>query len=428
MSLIDKLKSLSKGAGLTLTEYTLEVFTAILSGSTRSIKDSMFDPKSAEWVLWLEARLAQDHIGFLDKSQVNGRWGQSTTDAIYAYAEKIKHPNLKLISSGTVDKVILESLINGGVSNTKSFDPIKETYDWLQDLVESRGYKWDSRPNHMNLVGIRGYIFKQGTVENTGNLYNDAMFVAWVTPQGEKKYKHYICSTDPGAYYYNNVGGTTNPKGCAHLVPGQYAYIKGLHGSNPYTALVQNGPTLVARANRANYRDTDPRDRGWFGIHIHAAGLYTVDNWSAGCQVIMTNGRGPGSNWHDFITTVLQDPDEAMLYTLIDSRDIQNKPKKVTTTQKAPAAVQQPANTVKEEAKKVMSEIKPDKEHWAFALTQALHKEGVLAGRGKNSDGSTYFGLGGPVDMGTVIALVANMLYYSDKVNKVMKSLKDKKG
>lgn len=414
----EKLISLSKSSGLVLTNYALEVFSEILSGSTRSIKESLYDPKSHEWVLWLESRLAQPHIGFLEKSQVNGRWGQSTTDALYAYAEKIKHPNLKLILSGVLDKIVLESLIQGSVSNTVALDPVKDTYDWLEELVTSRGYVWERKPNSFNLIGIRGYIFGQGTVENKGNLYNDVIFVAWVTPTGEKRYRHFVASTDPGAYYYNNVGGDTNPAGCAHLVEGQYHYVIGRHGAAQYKALVQNGPVVVARTNRANYTDKDPRDRGWFGIHIHAAGLYTVDNWSAGCQVIMTNGRGPGSKYDEFISLVDMDTDDTMYYTLIDGRNLKAKPVVKKTEAK-------PVEVKKEEVKKV-EPMKPDKEHWAYRLADELHKEGILAGRGKNGDGSTHFGLAGPVDMGTVIALVANMIYYSDNVLKVMKRIKGK--
>lgn len=412
----EKLISLSKTSGLTLTSYALEVFTEILNGSVRSIKESLYDPKSNDWVLWLEVRLAQPHIGFLEKSQVNGRWGQSTTDALYNYAVKIKHPNLKLIQTGVLDKILLESLIQGSVSNQVKLDPVTDTYDWLKYQVTSRGHVWEDKPNSFNLIGIRGYIFGTGTVENKGNLYNDAIFVAWISPTGEKKYRHFVASVDPGAYYYNNLGGETNSAGCAHLVSGQYAYVIGRHGAAQYKALVQNGPVLVARTNKANFTDKDPRDRGWFGVHIHAGGLYTVDNWSAGCQVIMTNGRGAGSKYDEFISLVSQDTDDKMYYTLIDGTDLNKKPLVPTPAVSTVA--------IKEDKKEEV--MKADKDHWAYRLADELEKEGILAGRGKNSDGSTYFGLSGPVDMGTVIALVANMIYYSENVMKVMKRIKGK--
>ena len=156
-------------------------------------------------------------------------------------------------------------------------------YDTLRKVVEQRGYKWFDRGSYnLNIVGIRRY--------EAPNTFDDLICVAYRDGSGEKCFRSWPATTEPGRHYLTNP---MNRNGTAVLAPGQYvgAYLIGRHRGK-YAALVQDKPLPVYRdTNRNEVAETTPFkiDTGIFGINIHRASARgesgTVDKWGAGCQV-----------------------------------------------------------------------------------------------------------------------------------------------
>ena len=270
---------------------------------------------------WIENRLAQPHLGYLDPSQVNEVWGGSTTQALqalgrnYHLAVDLKNP--------TIGADFLRAILDGTRPNETPL-PAANSYDWLKtQVLEQPGFIWTDTPTQLNVIGIRGYMVPAGTVPNTGNQWNDTIFVAWIDGTGKKQVKAWAASTDPGIYYYHTR--PLNPLGCAHLVaPQQVRYRPGPHGSQGMPAFVQDSNVTVARTNAANYTDqskryTDtPQARFW--INLHAGFAYSesqgVDYSSAGCQT--TKGAGWGDwRWLSLRDLLYTDPRKHFLYTLL---------------------------------------------------------------------------------------------------------------
>jgi len=152
------------------------------------------------------------------------------------------------------------------------------------DVLTRNGLKTFSRPNELNIIGIRS----SSTVSNK---FDDVLHVCYATEMGTWHQHIFHCTTDPGTYFLNHP---MNKLGSALLKHGQYlnAYELGLHRGK-YKALVQRKPVTVYRSKN-NSTDIDSKtahaQTGFFGINIHhASGNGTtqdVNRWSAGCQVI----------------------------------------------------------------------------------------------------------------------------------------------
>lgn len=282
-----------------------------------SKKESFLESDAKEWVMWIENRLAQPHLGFLEPSQVNGIWGGSTTDAIDACAKKFgfavdrKNP--------VIGSDILRSILDGSKAKEEVISSTPNSYEWLKQQLLKRKYAWDDKPLCFNVIGIRGYMLAKGEVPNIGDLYNDTIFLAWVDEYGNKRCEPYAASVDAGYYYYSVA--PLFARGCAHLLPGQYKYQIGTHID--YMAGVQDSSVKIARSNTANYDLTKcPVDEGWFGINIHSGydfGQGSVWNSSAGCQVIQSAGP-QGWQWQKFISCLKKDLDWKFYYTLFDGK------------------------------------------------------------------------------------------------------------
>lgn len=275
------------------------------------------NPSAKALLHWIEHRLAQPHLGFLAPDQVNEIWGGSTTVALKALGERYDlrldpvHP--------MIGADFMRAILDGSKSNEEPL-PKQNSYGWLQAQVERADHVWVSGAMEFNVIGIRGYMVPQGVVANTGNLWNDTIFLAWKDRAGQAHVKSWAASTDPGVWYYTVHA---NPRGCAHLMPGQYKYGPGLHNGHP--AFIQAGNVTVARTNAANYTDrsrveTDsPAGRFWIDNHAGFAfwDQQGVDNSSAGCQVI----KGAGWKdwrWLDYHQTLIQEARGWHWYTLLE--------------------------------------------------------------------------------------------------------------
>lgn len=148
-----------------------------------------------------------------------------------------------------------------------SVEELKKEYNRLN-------YKWFD----FHFVGIR-------SEKNEANLFDDTFGVI-----NGNDIKWFLCTTNAGTHWLLNL---MNPKGTAHLKPGQYidTWAFGLH-QKKYRAFVQVKPVEVYRDANKNKiaEESNLVDRGLFGINIHRANENIIskfiDKWSAGCQVI----------------------------------------------------------------------------------------------------------------------------------------------
>lgn len=197
------------------------------------------------------------------------------------------------------------------------------TREQIKATIESKNYKWfEGGDYNLNIVGIRN----SNTLGKVTNKFDDLITVSY-SITGVKKFQSFGATTDPGAFYEQNL---LNDDGVAILVPSQYrsTYKIDLH-QGKYEALCQRKPVKVYRDdNRDSVYDfnEDTIQEGYFGINIHRATSIThgestqVDKWSAGCQVIASN-----DDYNLFMALVNKSSEiygNSFTYTLIESKDI----------------------------------------------------------------------------------------------------------
>jgi len=292
---------------LHMTPYVYEIFCSILDGNSITLEHTWTDPGSPQYVTWLERRLSSSHLKYLtDMTQVNDKWGIATTKALVTLIDTYKLKN----TLPTLNQQTLIALLDGTLGAQQKD---KTLYQQIRDAVVKK-YSWSDDSMRMNLVGIRGFLLPKASINNIPNEYNDTFFVCYRDYKGNEKAIEYVCSVDPGYYYYKI--NPLNPMGCAHLAPGQYLYGLGTH--RYYEALVQNSAVTIYRSNDGNYKKSDPKTKGWYGINIHAGTPGpAVYNASAGCQVLQC--MGPYSElWLSFMVLIKQDPVKQYKYTLLD--------------------------------------------------------------------------------------------------------------
>lgn len=192
----------------------------------------------------------------------------------------------------------------------------KRTIKGVLALMKKNGYKINSRPYELNIIGIR-------TNNTEPNKFDDNLFVIYKNRDDVWEAKIYPITTDPGTYWLKNP---IAEKGTAILKAGQYidSYKLGLH-RHEYISLVQQKPVTVWRDyDRNAVLDWDNRKEqtGLFGINIHRANkkgtTKTIDKYSAGCQVF-ANATG----FDEFITLAQNHKDlygNNFTYTLVDER------------------------------------------------------------------------------------------------------------
>jgi hypothetical protein len=159
------------------------------------------------------------------------------------------------------------------------------TINHLANAIKSYGYKMNSRPFEINLIGVRSSNAQP-------NSFDDTLHVFYNNGRGQWVLHSFPCTTDPGTYWLKNP---IVSKGTAILKAGQYAgaYEIGIHRGK-YKALVQRGPLNIVRDynrdNRIDLNSLKSETGNNFGINIHRANASgttkTVDRYSAGCQVL----------------------------------------------------------------------------------------------------------------------------------------------
>jgi len=192
------------------------------------------------------------------------------------------------------------------------------------NALKFKSYEIFSRPYELNILGVRADSIIPNRFDDEIHLFFKNNANQWI---------HYLfpATTDPGTYWLNNP---VHPQGTAILMQGQYkdAYQVGLHRGQ-YYALVQRKPVTVIRDYDRNAIldfQNGRKDTGLFGINIHRASMTgttkTVDNYSAGCQVL--------SSISDFNLMMQLAEKHRQLYgnsytyTLIDKRAIARENKK----------------------------------------------------------------------------------------------------
>lgn len=198
----------------------------------------------------------------------------------------------------------------------------------IQSLVASLNklnYEVYTRPYELNIVGIR-------TNNTTPNSFDDKLIVFYKDDKGINQGKEYQITTDPGTYWLQKP---MNVDGTAILKEGQYvkAYGVGKH-KGQYDALTQKKNVTV-------YRDYDrnaildfnngKETTGLYGINIHKAGSdsYSVNKWSAGCQVFKRE-----ADFNEFMNLAKKHKElygNDFTYTLIDERAYNRKVKRYST-------------------------------------------------------------------------------------------------
>lgn len=157
----------------------------------------------------------------------------------------------------------------------------------LNDIIKTardKGYTIDTRPNKLNLIGVRN---SKATDQNT---FDDKIAYFYYDEKGKLIGKVVPATTDPSTYWLKTP---MNPQGAAILKSGEYqdAYAIGLHRGK-YSALVQVKPVTTIRDNDRNslINYLAPTTTGLYGINIHRAtigksNVALIDQDSAGCQV-----------------------------------------------------------------------------------------------------------------------------------------------
>ena len=171
---------------------------------------------------------------------------------------------------------------------------------------------------------------------------------------GDEITKNWSITTEPGDRHMDksaNKAHMKNSLGTVMMMPGQYKYKKGKHGSSPnrHVAFRQYSGIWAQRDNNMDgYYDYDTAKKYWVagddekcengkkkcspnGVNIHrSAGMGTtkrINGYSAGCQVF-ANGGDLSSliSIYDKINSIPKDAADDMkyiTYTLLLSTDVQ---------------------------------------------------------------------------------------------------------
>lgn len=187
----------------------------------------------------------------------------------------------------------------------------------IEKLFKTKGYAYFTKGTYnLNIIGVR-------SSDITTNIFNDFIIIDY--KDFNNNFNRFIApaTTDPGKYYLNKP---MTKDGTAILASGQYPNVwsTGLH-QGKYTALCQRSEFIVYRDNNKDNKldfNESAKQHGMFGINLHKAGKdsLSVDNWSAGCQVVKRQ-----RDFESIMSLVEESkkhyPDK-FTYTLITERDI----------------------------------------------------------------------------------------------------------
>lgn len=208
------------------------------------------------------------------KVGVDGDFGKGTEKVVIAFQK----------SKGLgADGVVGTDTWNALLKVEKEWEPSEPLPPILQK-AKDLGYEIWNEPYRLWLFGIR-------SKEPESNSFDDTLGCYYFTEEGGWVSYFWPGTTDPGKYWLENPSYVV---GTAILVEGQYldTWKLDLH-QGKYEALCQRaGKVKVYRdGDKDDILDRDPETiaEGYFGINIHRSSLngesYTVDKWSAGCQV-----------------------------------------------------------------------------------------------------------------------------------------------
>jgi hypothetical protein len=194
----------------------------------------------------------------------------------------------------------------------------------LIDIIKtakSKGYAIDTRPNALNIIGVRN------SEATNQNVFDDQIAYFYYDNQGKLVGDVAKGTTDPSTFWLKSP--ILKEQGTAILKSGQYpnAYAIGLHRGK-YEALVQTGAKVdVIRDNdRDSYINyLAPIKSGYFGINIHRAtrgkqDVAVIDKDSAGCQVFQN--EDDYNKMMQLARIHKNKYGNNFTYTLIDERDI----------------------------------------------------------------------------------------------------------
>ncbi len=242
-------------------------------------------------------KIPQDLLALIDKGQ--SKVPQSTSKeltATYPVKAGERHKALAYRFIGS-KHVLITFKGNIGAYNTWAVFvphtniPLKNKGTLAERIValcNKKGYKIDTRPGYINLVGIEGMLPNGKLSNNTPDYFDDTLGVLEFNRNGVPSFKGYLATTSPGAYYTRN---RLNPKGAAQLAFGQHeCWQVGKHRKQ-YPALVQTGGkvTVFRDGNNDFNRSGDTTQRGLFGINSHHGynnPVKKIGRASAGCQVV----------------------------------------------------------------------------------------------------------------------------------------------
>ena len=211
---------------------------------------------------------------------------------------------------------------------------IELTYDLLERFARRLNMPFDTAPNEMNIIVLRGaktisassqtvvdtpeetaeqverylredqqIIDEHCTIELADDRldrYNDVSVFVWVDEQNRHHVRAVLISADPGRYYIEHP---MVPGGAASLAPGSYQAEWSLHGGYDCLILKKNGSASFSGRRISRYRIDDKRAAtksddeiivleytytNIGNIQMHAGGTppNLVHNWSGGCIVI----------------------------------------------------------------------------------------------------------------------------------------------
>lgn len=160
--------------------------------------------------------------------------------------------------------------------------------------------KFAFTPNGIFLVGVRGYVPKDGSLVRLNekvDVFDDSIAVLRSTAKGVIV-NSFEATIDPGLpWVLKPMSGVV---GAGRKEEGHYQYKHGLHKGIP--ALVQSSKVIARRdVNRDGvWHESEPIQEGFFAMNIHPklANSKNVGVNSAGCTVV--NSMPKEKEWLDF--------------------------------------------------------------------------------------------------------------------------------
>ena len=160
------------------------------------------------------------------------------------------------------------------------------TAQQMLETFKNKGYNFNSSTYQMNIFGIRNS-------NSQANTFDDVVGLIFKDEKDIWQIKQYPATTDPGTYYREHP---INANGTALIVPMQHKNCYKIGKHKDYEAIQQIAKMRYFRDNNKNkilefgYKILGYKYYEEIGAtNIHHSSYngtsYSVDNWSAGCQV-----------------------------------------------------------------------------------------------------------------------------------------------